>query len=229
MGMAISRRPDEPTFTVTRGLIAAALALLGFAVLVEDWPNRSRAFMQRHPADDFAFHVAAMLVASLIADLLWMLWRFLRWRTGSRRDLLVHHFLAMPAFAYAFAHRVGFALIAIAATTELLTACSGVINAGTLTARPALQVWGRRGAYAVLVVWRIPFWLALAVVSLRILIDPVARAGFAVEYAILFATTLLLLALDVYWVVELNGEQRDAERGVRESAALTFRANEESR
>lgn len=230
IGLAITKRSDEPTFSVTRAFISGAVALLGFAALADQWSSRLRAFMARHPTDDLAFQVSALLAASLAADFLWMLWRFLQWRTPSRRDLLVHHALAIPALAYAFSHRVGFGVIAVTATTELLAACSGIVAAGKLSERPALQAVGRRCGLAVLVGWRIPFWLSLAIVSATTLADPVARAGFSVEYAILFATTVLLIALDVYWVAEVRAEQRGAGRALAEQPpALVLRPNEEIR
>ncbi|MGZ5443161.1 MAG: hypothetical protein ACXW5U_14225 [Thermoanaerobaculia bacterium] len=230
IGFAITKRPDEPTFSVTRAVISGAVALVAFVVLVEQWPSWRRAFMMRHPTDDLAFHVSALLAASLAADLVWMLGRFLRWRVPSRPDLLVHHVLGLPAIGYAFSHRVGFGLIAIAATTELLATCSGISALGKVIARPALETVGRRCGCAVLVGWRIPLWLSLAILSAMILRDPIARAGFTVEYAILFATTVLLIALDIYWVAEVVAEERAAARARAEQPpSLILRPNEDIR
>jgi len=228
IGLAITKRPDEPTFSVTRAVISAGLVLLGFAALAEQWPNRFRAFMARHPTDDFAFLVSAMLAAALVADFVWMVWRFARWRVPSRRDLLVHHAMAVPALAYAFDHRVGFGLIGVAATTELMAVCSGVVATGRLRGRPELQALGRRCCIAVLIGWRIPVWLFLTIVSIRILANPAARAGFTVEYSILVATTILLCALDVFWVAEMRASLRESERA-NGKPALILRANEETR
>ena len=184
---------------ISRLWASAVLVAIGIVAILEFghlWP---RAFIAEHPVDSWLRPFNAFLLGHLLADLVWLGWG--RWKFGSepRIDLIAHHLLGIGAVATAFAFDQGYAVLAVAMTTEMMPVTTGIIAWARLRGDRGLERKGYRASLAVSLFWRLPLWLLVLVVVSRnalVITEPSER----LLYQVCIPIALALVALDSIWV-----------------------------
>ena len=184
--------------TFSRSLAAALLVLLGFTALWLWWPLWPQAFLIRESAGAQSGRFVAVLFAHLIADLVWLAYgRLLGEKI--RVDLILHHLLGLAACLAAWGFGIGWTLIAVLMTTEMLPVSTGFLGWARAAADPVAERLAQRIGLGVLVFWRLPFWSFLAVVLTRLWVQ---GDGGDVRhiYPIAAVALVLILCMDAFWV-----------------------------
>lgn len=201
VAMAV-RQPFHVNLKLSRGLAALALAAVGFYSLVRWFPLWRHAFLVRHDHHSALFTIVCFLAGHLLADLLWIAYGHWFAASKAKSDLVIHHLFGVAACCCAFHFQAGYALLAVAMTTEMMPLATGVGAWGQATENGRIErgVW--RTSLLMLVGWRIPFWtFVLVMVSWRLVAGSLPESLNAV-YLICLAALFFVVFLDVYWIAE---------------------------
>lgn len=191
--------PFHVALKVSRLWASAALVAVGFFCLAEHWHLWPRAFIADHPAHSWLRPINAFFLGHFIADLGWLYWGRWRWQSEPRTDLVIHHLVGIAAMSTAFAFDTGYAVLAVALTTEMMPVATGVIAWARLLGDRRLEKRGYRASLAISLSWRLPLWLLVLVVVSRnafVLQDPSER----LLYQLCIPIALALTVLDSIWV-----------------------------
>ncbi|MCP4658790.1 MAG: hypothetical protein GY856_25545 [bacterium] len=196
------RQPFHVNLKLSRGLAAVALAAVGFYSLVRWFPLWRHAFLARHDHHSALFYIVCFLAGHLLADLLWIAYGHLFAGSRAKSDLVVHHLLGVAACCCAFHFQVGYALLAVAMTTEMMPIATGVGGWGRATENGRIErrVW--RTSLLMLVGWRIPFWTFVLITAAWNRHAGTLPESLKATNMICLAALLLIISLDVYWAVE---------------------------
>ena len=178
------------------------LTLLGIAALADAYPHWDKAFLYRHPPGDWMRIGLLIVYGHLIADFLWMGWS--RWRHAirPRKDLIIHHGLGLLGYGYALAIDTGYAICLVTMITEVMPVTSGFGALGKTLGRPSMVEAAGRARLQVLTWLRMPVWLALFALVVRVILAGEVPEGLGPAFAVAFCGLLGLMGLDTYWIVK---------------------------
>lgn len=187
-------------FRMSRGVAALVLTALGFAGLVDAWPQRHLGFLYEHGPDDWMIVGVSIAYGHLLADMVSMAYG--RWGLGiaPRMDLVAHHLLGLLAYGISMALGIGHALVLVSLASELMPTCTGLEAWGRHLGRPS---WERAGAGLrlwILLGWRLPLWLFTVAMLVRTVVSDELAAGMGTIVTFVLACLVTLIGLDVYWV-----------------------------
>lgn len=191
--------PFHVALKISRLWASILLVLVGFVSLAQYghlWP---RAFLAEHGRESPLRWVNAAILGHFVADLAWLAWGRWRYHSRPRTDLVVHHLVGAAAVGTAFAFDFGYAIIAVAMTTEMMPVATGWIAWARSRGRRDLERRGYQASLAVSVLWRLPLWLLVLVL--------VAHNAFGVTeprmrllYALCIPIAGALVVLDLVWI-----------------------------
>lgn len=181
----------------SRSMAAFLLVVLGFSALWLWWPLWRQAFLIVEPEGASSGRFVAVLAAHLVADHLWLMYGRFRGETV-RTDLVLHHLLGMIGCAAAWYLGVGYTLIAVVLTTEMLPVAAGFLAWARANDDAAGQRLAQALGLTVLVGWRLPCWAFLAV-----MVSDLWRVGNGgvprYIYPIALVAVVILIAMDLLW------------------------------
>lgn len=212
--------PFHVALKVSRGLASVLLVVLGFATLIGYWPRWRVLFLGAHPDGSIPYHLLLFIVGHFAADLLWLAWGRLGRGSRPRVDLVLHHLVGLAACGAALWLELGYLLVAIAMTTELMPVATGLGGWGKVLDSLGVERAAVALSLAALGLWRIPFWafLVAMVASGRVaaaLPDLPPPVG-----PIVLAAASALVLMDFYWAHKLWSTYREmtAEHAHRRAA-----------
>ncbi|MGH8453915.1 MAG: TLC domain-containing protein [Nevskiales bacterium] len=185
---------------LSRGLASIILTALGFYALTQWWWLWPQAFLQRHAPDSGPYMVIAFVSGHFIADVGLLAWGGLLRNSSPRRDLIAHHALGLAACAVVFYYEFGHALFAVALTGEMMPVTSGIAALAPLLARPLLERLATQLRLAVLVLWRLPFWVLVITLLLLRMVQGEPDSLMLLAQRIALTSMAVVVTLDVYWV-----------------------------
>ncbi len=201
-------------FALSRGVAAVVLAAVGIAALADGADRWRTAFIYRQAHDDWMRLGVLVVYGHLIADYAWMAVGRFALGAAQRKDLLVHHLLALVALGLALHLEVGYALALIAMITELLPVTSGLKALGKTIESEALTRAAERSHLQVLAWVRMPLWLALLALVLSVLLGD--RGGdLAWAFIVAGCGLVMLITLDSYWIWECRQKSSQSFRSFR--------------
>lgn len=186
-------------FKLSRGFGSLCLTAIGFFALWHWWPQWTQAFLARHTRDSLAFYLVCFVSGHFIADFLLLGWA--AWRRGSapRRDLVAHHLLGLVVCGIVFYYQFGYALFAVALTTEMMPVTSGIAALAPMLRRPALERLATQLRLLVLLAWRLPFWSVMMGIVLSRMLQGEPDALIALGQRVTIAAMTVVAGLDLYW------------------------------
>jgi hypothetical protein len=210
--------PFHVALKISRGIASVFLVLVGFSTLFAYWEEWRLLFLEVDPARWVPLRLVLFITGHLVADMIWLAWGL--WGRGSRprQDLVVHHVVGLAACGAALHYELGYLLVAIAMTTELMPVATGLGGWGKARDDLHLEEWAARLSLAALFLWRIPFWLFILwmTVSGRVAAALPGLPG-PIAYIILAVASALVL-MDAFWSRKIwQGlrEMRAARKGAR--------------
>lgn len=205
---------------VSRGLASVLLVVLGFATLIGYWPRWRVLFLGAHPDGSIPYHLLLFIAGHFTADLLWLAWGKVARESRPRMDLILHHLVGLIVCGAALWLELGYLLVAIAMTTELMPVATGLGGWGKVLDSVGVERAAVALSLAALGLWRIPFWafLVTMVASGRVagtLTDLPPSVG-----PIVLAAASALVLMDFYWTTKLWSTYREmtAEHARRRAA-----------
>ena len=212
----ISGRPFRTALKLSRGIAATALVATGIAAAAHWWELRSLAFLAPQP-DPLDAWPTAIFAGHLAADLLWILGGRLLLDSRVARDLVIHHLLGIAACLTAVWLGVGHALVGVVLLSEVLPVTTGLAAWARIRERSGLERGVLRSSLALILLFRIPLWLAIGALLAAALVTGRAEPIHWVVAPIALPGLALVLALDLYWVRSYLRILRDfPHKGVRD-------------
>lgn len=210
---ATARMPFHVELKLSRGFAALILSAIGFFVLIGWFPLWRKIFLVPNEGQDLLLQFILVLNGHFVADFLWLAYGAVAHGSRPRMDLIVHHLLGMVVSYAGYRIGIGFAMICVGLTSELMPVTTGLHALGLTRGDGRLESLATRLRFGVLVGWRLPMWIfVLAMVLREMWTAP--RAEIESVYPVAVATALALIALDVYW-------SRLCYRGLAAQAAAT--------
>lgn len=218
--LAVRHRSDRAfhvDLKLSRGIASVVLTLVGAVFLAVYLPLWRQAFLAFHEPGSPPQQVVSLLAGHLLADLLWLAYGRLAAGSIPRRDLIIHHLGGLAACGITIYFGLGYLLIAVAMTTEMMPVATGLGAWGKVVDSPRLQHAALRLGLGALVFWRIPLWIFIftmvATGRPRAFVDAPPSI-----YPIALVVLAGLIALDLYWIAEARSSLvRFTERPRREA------------
>lgn len=193
-----THQPFHVELKLSRGFAAAILSAIGFFVLIERFSLWPLAFLVPNADDDLLPHFILVLNGHFVADFLWLAYGAAVHGSRPRIDLIVHHLLGMVVSFASYRIGIGFAMICVGLTSELMPVTTGLQAWAQVLDNRRLEHWATRLRLGVLVGWRLPLWiLVLGIVLHEMSTAP--RAEIEPVYNVAVGTALAIIALDLYW------------------------------
>lgn len=201
--------PFHRALRLSRGIVSVLLVGIGFSTLAVHFDMWPRAFLAGHEPGSLPWHLVMIICGHLASDLVWLAWG--RWARESapRRDLVVHHLVGTIACGAALYWHIGYLLLAIAMTTELMPVATGLGAWGKVRDSVPIERFAVGFSIASLLLWRLPFWVyALWIFGGGSVGERVPDLPPAVP-PIALAVAASLVVMDVHWTRQLWGSYRD--------------------
>lgn len=186
-------------FKLSRGLASICLTGIGFFALCYWWPLWSQAFLARHSRDSIGFALICFVSGHFIADYLLLAWGAWRHASSPRFDLIAHHLLGIVTCVVVFYYEFGYALYAVALTTEMMPVSSGVAALAPLLRKPSLEHLALQLRYRILTLWRLPFWMLIIAIVIWRMAQGENDSLMVLGQRITLAAMAVVVALDIYW------------------------------
>jgi hypothetical protein len=199
-------------FKLSRGLASLGLAALGFFALLRWSPAWWATAWVTSSPDPLAVTLVQIPVGHFLGDFALMAWG--RAREGSaarlRPDLVAHHGLGLFAAGTVIAWPIAAPLYLVLFTTELMPVTTALAGLATLRKSRGLTRAAVRGRVLVLLGWRLPLWLWLAVRFFGLWADGAFVGDRRAVYGFSSVFLVIMLGLDALW---LRGAVRALRRG----------------
>ena len=195
----ISGRSFRTALKLSRGIAATMLVLTGLFVAIEWWELRRVAFLAAQPDPLDAWPVG-IFAGHLAADLFWILGGRLVLDSRVARDLVIHHLLGIAACGAAVFFAAGYALIGVILLSEVLPVTTGLAAWARTHERSELERNVLRSSLGLILLFRIPLWLAIGGAFVAVLATGRAEPIHWAVSPVLLPGLALVAALDLYWV-----------------------------
>lgn len=201
--------PFHRSLRLSRGLVSVLLVAIGFSTLAAYFDMWPRAFLAGHVQGSLPGHLVMVICGHFAADLIWLAWGWIAHDSVPRKDLIVHHLIGGAACGAALYWQVGYLLVAIGMTTELMPVATGLGAWGKVKDSLAIERFAVGFSIASLLLWRLPFWFyALVIFGAGWVQARVPDLPPAVTpIALLVAGSLVVM--DVYWTHQLWASFRE--------------------
>ncbi len=204
---------------MSRGLASVLLVTIGFSTLAayfEMWP---RAFLTDHDFGSPPWYLVMIICGHFVSDLLWLAWGWIACSSVPRLDLIVHHVVGLGAATAALYWQLGYLLLAIAMTTELMPVATGLGAWGKVRSSLPIERFAVGFSIAALLLWRLPFWIyVLWIFGTGSVAARIPGLPPAVPPVVLVLAGALVV-MDLYWTRLLWGSYRDLVAEQRRSKA----------
>ncbi|MEK7486193.1 MAG: hypothetical protein AABZ60_17860 [Planctomycetota bacterium] len=195
-----SSSPFHIRLKISRGFASLILSLVGFYVLYQGFFFWRQAFIIKHTAEDTFFNALVYgLMGHFLADFFWLAYGYSKEKSKPRLDLIIHHIFGFLVCAYALYLNVGYLMIGIGMTDEMMPVTTGIHSLGQILGKKSLE---QRSVFLRLVVllgWRLPLWIFVFTILLREFATGNTRVELQNIYPICFIICLFMIALDLYW------------------------------
>lgn len=197
----IRNHPFHVRLKISRGVASLVLSLIGFYTLVCYFPLWKYAFILKHPPGQDLFLDSAVwiLMGHFLADFIWLAYGISTEKSKPRADLVIHHVFGLVVCIWALYLEMGYAMIALAMTAELMPVTTGIHAWGQIFSNKTLESFSVKLRLFVLLGWRIPLWLFVFFRLAWELFSGASRAELKNIYPICFFTAAFLIVLDIYW------------------------------
>lgn len=195
----ISGRSFRTALKLSRGIAATVLVLIGLFAAIEWWELRRVAFLAAQPDPLDAWPVA-IFAGHLAADLFWILGGRLVLDSRVARDLVVHHLLGIAVCVAAVWFGAGHALIGVILLAEVLPVMTGLAAWARSHERSGLERNVLRASLWLILLFRIPLWLAVGALLAAVLVGGRAEAIHWAVAPVVLPGLGVVVALDLYWV-----------------------------
>ncbi|MBC8370055.1 MAG: hypothetical protein H8E25_08645 [Planctomycetes bacterium] len=189
---------------LSRGMAAAILSVIGFYGLFSDLGQWQSAFIYHHGDGSILernLHFCMLVcMGHFLADLLWLIWGKVRYRISPRADLIIHHLIGIVAFGYALHNELAYVACLITMASEVMPVTTGIGAYGQRVQNMAIVKFANRWRLKLLVWWRVPLWAAMAILSVRVLINGSYPDDLFIAYIISTCGFSGLLLLDRFWI-----------------------------
>lgn len=194
---------------LSRGLVSVLLVGIGFSSLAAYFHMWPRAFLAGHETGSLPWHLVMVICGHLASDLVWLAWGYWMRDSKPRTDLIVHHLVGAGACGAALYWEIGYLLVAIGMTTELMPVATGLGTWGKVKDSLEIERFAVGFSITALLLWRMPFWIYALVlfgggwVTARV--PDVPSAVIPIALAVAGA----LVVMDAYWTRQLWGSYRE--------------------
>lgn len=196
----IPTSPFHVHLKISRGFASLVLSLVGFYTLYLAFPFWRKAFIIQHPPEDVFFHALVYgLMGHFLADFFWLAYGYSAEKSKPRMDLIIHHVFGFLVCAYALYLNVGYQMIGVGMTAEMMPVTTGIHSLGQILKKKSLERFSVYLRLLVLLAWRLPLWIFVFSVLLREFFTGNTRIELQNIYPICFVICLFMIGLDCYW------------------------------
>ncbi len=210
-----SRRAFHVDLKLSRGIAAFLLSCMGFWGLANWFDAWRYGFLV--PNEPGTLLLACVLIVNghMLADFVWLAIGARYFNSKPRMDLIIHHVLVVVASISAYVLDVGFLVIVIGMSTELMPVTTGLGSLGRVLGKESLEVSSMRLRLFVLWIWRLPMWIVILSVLGREVLTGTTREALSGAYPIAIGACIGLIIMDAFWSARsLEGLRRVARGNV---------------
>lgn len=211
----VFRQAFHVDLKLSRGIAAFLLSCMGFWGLANWFDAWRYGFLV--PNEPGTLLLACVLIVNghMLADFLWLAIGAYFFNSKPRMDLIIHHILVVVASVSAYILGVGFVVIVVGMSTELMPVTTGLGSLGRVLGKESLEVGSMRLRLFVLWIWRLPMWIVILSVLGHEVLTGATREALKGAYPIAISACIGLIIMDVFWSVRsLEGLRRASREGV---------------
>lgn len=194
-----SRRAFHVDLKLSRGIAALLLSIMGMWGLATYFEMWRFGFLIPNDSESLLLPCVLIVNGHMLADFVWLAIGARYFNSKPRMDLIIHHILVVVASLCAYWLDIGYLVIVVGMSTELMPVTTGLGSLGRVLNSERLEIASMRLRLVVLWLWRLPVWAVILTALGGEVLNDAMRPGIGLAYPIGIAAASFLVVMDLFW------------------------------